>query len=60
MSAEEFGPTVFVIGYGVLLLITIRVFGVRRVLWGLALVVFMAVAVAFKTLGAVVAGGRRY
>lgn len=59
MSAEEFGPTLFLFGYGVLFLIAVKAFGLRRVLWGLALVVFMAVAVAFKTLG-VIAGGRRY
>ena len=59
MSAEEFGPTVFLIGYGVLFLIAVRAFGLRRVLWGVALVVVMAIAVAFKALG-VVAGGRRY
>lgn len=59
MSAEEFGPPVFLIGYGVLFLIAVKVFGLRRVLWGVALVVFMAVAVAFKTLG-VIAGARRY
>ena len=59
MSAEEFGPTVFLVGYGVLFMVAVRVFGLRRVLWGMALVVVMAIAVAFKTLG-VVAGGRRY
>jgi len=59
MSAQEFGPTVFLVGYAILFLVAVKVFGLRRVLWGVALVAFLAVAVAFKTLG-VTAGGRRY
>lgn len=58
MSAEEFGPSVLLIGYAALFLVAIRVFGLRRVLWGLGLVVILAVAVAFRTLGAIT-GGRR-
>jgi len=46
MSREEF-------------LAAVRIFGLRRVLWALGLVVFLAVAIAFKTLGSVT-GGRRY
>ncbi|MFN2588768.1 MAG: hypothetical protein ABR613_11725 [Actinomycetota bacterium] len=59
MSAEQYGPTVFLVGYAVMFLLAIKAFGLRRVLWGVALVAFLAVAVAFKTLG-VIAGGRRY
>ena len=59
MSREEFGAVIFLIGYGLLLLAAIKVFGLRRVMWSLCLVVFLAVVVAFKTLGAVT-GGRRY
>ena len=59
MSREELGAVFFLIGYGVLFLAAIKVFGFRRVMWGLCLVVFLAVVVAFKTLGAVT-GGRRY
>ncbi|MDP9069314.1 MAG: hypothetical protein M3N53_13350 [Actinomycetota bacterium] len=59
MTREELGAVVFVIGYGVMFLMAVKVFGLRRVLWALGLVVFLAVAVAFKTLGAVT-GGRRY
>lgn len=59
MTNEELGAVFFLIGYGVLLLGAIKIFGLRRVMWSLCLVVFLAIAVAFKTLGAVT-GGRRY
>ena len=59
MSREELGAVFFLIGYGVLFLLAVKAFGLRRVLWALCLVVFLAVVVAFKTLGAVT-GGRRY
>ena len=59
MSREEFGAVVFLIGYGLLFLGAVKVFGLRRVLWALCLVVSLAVVVAFRTLGAVT-GGRRY
>ena len=59
MSREQFGAVVFLVGYGVLFLGAVKVFGLRRVLWALCLVVFLAMVVAFKTLGAVT-GGRRY
>ena len=59
MSREELGAVFFLIGYGVVFLVAVRVFGLRRVLWALGLVVFLAVAVALKTLGSVT-GGRRY
>jgi hypothetical protein len=59
MTNEEFGAVLFLVGYGVLFLLAVKVFGLQRVLWGLGLVVFLAVVVAFKTLGAVT-GGRRY
>lgn len=58
MSAEEFGPTVFLVGYGLMLLAAVRVFGVRRVLWALGLIVVLGFAIVFKTLG-VITGGRR-
>ncbi len=59
MTSEEVGGAVFLVGYGLLLLGAIKVFGIRRVLWFLGLIVVLAVSVAFKTLG-VVAGSRRY
>ena len=59
MSREELGAVFFLVGYGVVFLAAVRIFGLRRVLWALGLVVFLAVAVAFKTLGSVT-GGRRY
>lgn len=58
MTREELGAVFFLIGYGIMFVIAVRVFGLRRVLWALGLVVFLAVAVAFKTLGALT-GGRR-
>jgi len=59
MTREEIGAVFFLVGYGLLFLLAVKAFGLRRVLWGLVLVVFLAVAVAFKTLGSV-SGGRRY
>jgi len=59
MSREELGAVFFLVGYGLLFLLAVKVFGLRKVLWGLVLVVFLAVAVAFKTLGSVT-GGRRH
>jgi hypothetical protein len=59
VSREELGAVFFLIGYGVLFLGAVKIFGLRRVMWALCLVVFLAVVVAFKTLGAVT-GGRRY
>ena len=59
MANEELSAIVFLAGYGVMFLIAVKVFGLRRVLWALGLVVFLAVVVAFKTLGAVT-GSRRY
>ena len=58
MTREEFGAVVFLIGYGLLFLGAVKVFGLRRILWALCLVVCLAVVIAFRTLGAVT-GGRR-
>jgi hypothetical protein len=59
VTNQELSAMVFVAGYGVLLLIAVKIFGLRRVLWAVGLVVVLAIAVAFRTLGAVT-GGRRY
>lgn len=59
MESQELGAIVILAGYGALLLAAIRAFGVRRVAWALALVVFLAVVVAFRTFLAVT-GSRRY
>lgn len=59
MTSEEMGAIFFLIGYAALFLLAVKAFGLKRVLWALALVVVVAVAVAFKTLGAVT-GARRY
>lgn len=59
MTSQELGAVVFMLGYGALLLGAIKVFGLRRVLVVLFGIVFLAIAVAFKSLG-VVTGGRRY
>jgi hypothetical protein len=45
--------------YGALLVPPVKVFGIRRVLWAIGLVMFFAVTIAFKSLGAFT-GGRRY
>ena len=59
MTSHELGAVVFLIGYGALLVGAIKLFGIRRVLLVLFGIVFLAIAVAFKSLG-VVTGGRRY
>ena len=59
MTSQELDALVFLAGYGVLLVAAIKVFGLRRVLAVLFGVVFLALVVAFKTLGALT-GGRRY
>ena len=53
MSTDGSDAIVFFLVYGVLLLVAIRVFGIRRVAWGLMLFLGLAVTVAFKTLAAV-------
>lgn len=58
MTSQELGAVVFLLGYLALLLGAIKVFGLRRVLLVVFGIVFVAVAVAFKTLG-VMTGGRR-
>lgn len=59
MTSEEFGAIVFLLGYAGLFVLAIKVFGVRRVAWVIGIGVFLAVTVAFKTLGAVTSS-RRY
>jgi hypothetical protein len=59
VTSQELDALVFLAGYGVLLVAAIKVFGLRPVLAVLFGIVFLAVVVAFKTLGAVT-GGRRY
>ena len=59
VTSHELGAVVFLLGYGALLVGAIKVFGLRRVLLVVFGIVFVAIAVAFKSLG-VVTGGRRY
>lgn len=59
MTSRELDALIFLAGYGVLLVAAIKIFGLRRVMAVLFGIVFLAVVVAFKTLGAVT-GGRRY
>jgi hypothetical protein len=59
VTNQELSAMFFLAGYGVMLLVAIKVFGLRRVMWALGLIVVLGVVVAFKTLGAVT-GGRRY
>ena len=58
MSEQELSAVVMLLGYTAVLVVAVKVFGIRRVLWAIALVVVLAVTVAFKTLG-VITGGRR-
>ncbi len=56
MPREEVGAFFFLAGYGILFLMAVKAFGLRRVLWAMGLVVFLAVLVAFKMLGALTGG----
>lgn len=58
MSSQELGAVVFAGGYLTLAVIAVRALGIRRVLWVIGLIVFFAVAVAFRSLG-VITGTRR-
>lgn len=58
MSREELAGYTLLAGYGVMLLVAIKVFGFRRVFMVLVGIVFLAVAVAFGTLRGVT--DRRY
>ena len=58
MNEQELSAVVFLLGYAAVLVVAVKVFGIRRVLWAIALVVVLAMMVAFKTLGAIT-GGRR-
>ena len=58
MSEQELSAMVFLLGYVAVFIVAVKVFGIRRVLWAIALVVVLAVMVAFKTLGSIT-GGRR-
>ncbi len=57
-SNEGDGAIVLLACVGVLL-VTARIFGLRRVLWGLLIVVTLGVLAALRTLSVVV-GHRRY
>lgn len=59
MASQELDAVIFLAVYGVLLVAAIKLFGFRRVMAVLFGIVFLAVVVAFRTLGAVT-GGRRY
>ena len=59
MTSHELGAVVFMLGYAALFLGAIKVFGLRQVLLVVSGIVFVAIAVAFKSLR-VVTGGRRY
>ena len=59
MTSQELGAVVFLLGYLALLLGAIKLFGLRRVVLVLFGIVFLAIAVAFKSL-CVVTGSRRY
>ena len=58
MSREELAGYSLLAGYGLMLLVAIKVFGFRRVFMVLVGIVFLAVAVAFGTLRGVT--DRRY
>lgn len=58
MTSEEIGAALILAGYLGVLLLAMKVFGVRRVLWVLFGIVFFAVWVAMRTLSGIT--DRRY
>ena len=58
MTSEELGALVFLTGYVGVLLLAMKVFGVRRVLWVLFGIIFLGVWIAMRTLSGIT--GRRY
>lgn len=59
MGSNEGDGAIALLACGGILLVTARIFGLRRVLWGLLVVVTLAVLAALRTLG-VILGSRRY
>jgi hypothetical protein len=51
VATDELGAYTMVAGSPVMLLLTIRVLGIRRVVWALALVLLIAFALGLKGLG---------
>ena len=60
MTSQELGGIAFLLGYAVLLMGAVKVFGIRRVLWFFGLIVVLGVSIAFRSLGAITSSGRRY
>jgi hypothetical protein len=58
MTTEEFGAYVIGAGYAATLVIAIKAFGIRRVLWFLIAIVVVAFALGLRTLGAITSSRR--
>lgn len=58
MTREELGAILFLLGYVGQVAMALKLFGIRRVLVVLFGIFFLAVVIAFKTLG-VITGSRR-
>ena len=59
MSGDEtFSMYVMLATWGLMVLGAIKIFGIRRVLWGVALLVVFAFVIALRAVGAI-AGSRR-
>lgn len=54
------GMTIIVAFYGGILLIALKVFGLRRVLWFFVLLTILGISIAFKSLGVIIGWDRRY
>jgi hypothetical protein len=59
MGSNEGDGAIVLLACGGVLLVTARIFGLRRVLWGLLIMVSLGVLAALRTLGVIV-GSRRY
>ena len=53
MTHDEISGLIFLAGYGVALVLAVRAFGMRRVLWFFLTIVVVGVAIAFRSLGAI-------
>lgn len=58
MTHDELAGYTLLAGYGLMLLLAIRAFGLRRVLFVILGIVFLGIGVAFGTLRGIT--GRRY
>ena len=60
VTSEQIDALIVVGGYALLLAGAIKIFGLQRVVWFVAVIVALAISIAFKSFGAIVSSPRRY